>query len=272
MKKMNVCLALMAVICLVACGGGGGGGNGGGGQTVPEAAAYDASGVWVITQTFERAWPDDFVPEIQCDPGMISYTLAHIAQNGSAVTLEDMDGTVSGDAYSFVYSETDTSGVTTTITIAFTLTSATTFSGTCTIEGWKGTSTAGVVYQVGGKKAQAPAYDASGTWSIPAATLQKQEGSGFTFEEDLPGSFEIIQNGNDITGMKDDKGHTYAGCLSGADYFAAFTTCQGDGIRLTVTCTFSLTASDTFEGTLVAELTDGTNRWKGEYAIKAWKP
>jgi len=266
MKKMNIVFLAILAVCLLSCGGGGGGGGGGNGTAAPEAAVYDATGVWLLTMTFDHAWPAEYAAEVQCDEGMISYYLSRINQDGNKVSMDEFDGSVRGDAYTFVLTETDPSGVTVTMTISFTLTSEKAYSGSLSIEARKGSISAGVIYKLEGGKTDPPTYSATGKWTI-TAILQKQEGSGFSFDDQIPGYFTIEQDGNDIKSMTDDKGHTYEGALSGSDYYASFTSCQDVSNRLTVVCTFKLTSNKNLDGNIIAEWTDGTNNWKGEYYI-----
>lgn len=119
-KTIGTLMAVMVVALMISCSGGGNDDN-----AAAEAEGYDATGTWIFNAELQEGSQE---PPIELPSNGMQ---VDIEQNGDkfVVSYSDMDieGTVSGTEYMFVYTYPDTQ---IPITVQFTLTSATTATGT----------------------------------------------------------------------------------------------------------------------------------------------
>ena len=169
MKRIIYASIMLLAGFVLSCNNGGGGGSSSPVST-PENAKFDASGLWLMqTSLSSSSGPCSSAGMPGNDAGLSSIT-----QSGNDFIVDDAyQGSVNGDDYVFV-EEQDDQGVHAKTTVAFTLNSETSGSGTLTIEASKLGAVCTFTYNVSLKKQglpssltlTSPAFSDGGT--IPA--------------------------------------------------------------------------------------------------------
>jgi hypothetical protein len=221
------------------------------------AATYDATGTWSFSTS--NCW-NNCGDQNTNETGSIN-----IIQTGNSVTAIrdgiDYTGTVNGAFYtmSATYPE---EGGTTEETVTFTLSSATSGSGSITWTWSQGGYSCNGGYDLTVIKNQNPAtYDATGKW-------QYSESAGWTNcpgenpDPSSSGLGTITQTVNNVVYVDEDG--TYTGTVNGATYTVSRSYPQ-DGGTVTEVYTITLTSDTTGSGILEWTWTDGENSCNGGY-------